>query len=274
MSVWSYEGKRVAIVGCFSGMGEACAHELRRLGAEVHGADVRKSQVKMASFRPIDLKDRASIDAAVDDIAGNIDALFNCAGLPQTFSAIDVMKVNFIGMRHWTERWLPRMKRGGAIVTISSNAGYQYAARLPTLLEFLAQADWDSASAWVKTHPEVVADGYAFSKEAINVWTMQQGARLAKGGVRINCTCPGPTITPMMDDFVKVAPKQVFDAFSQPTGRHATPAEQAYPLIFLNSDAAAFISGQTLMVDGGFVGGVASGEIDVQKLVAQAFANS
>jgi hypothetical protein len=76
----------------------------------------------------------------------------------------------------------------------------------------------------------------------------------------------------MMNDFVKVAPKQVFDAFSQPTGRHATAAEQAYPLIFLNSDAAGFISGHALMIDGGFVGGVNSGELDVQKLLAAAMA--
>src|SRR3954453_16278327 len=94
---WSYKGKRVAIVGCFSGMGEATAREVVRLGGEVHGVDVKESPVDLASFRTCDLRDPASIEAAVDGIGGEIDALFNCAGLPGgKFSGIDVMKVNFI----------------------------------------------------------------------------------------------------------------------------------------------------------------------------------
>ena len=47
---WSYQGKKVVITGCFSGMGEAAARELVRLGAEVHGVDIKESPVKMASF--------------------------------------------------------------------------------------------------------------------------------------------------------------------------------------------------------------------------------
>lgn len=74
----------------------------------------------------------------------------------------------------------------------------------------------------------------------------------------------------MMKEFVKIAPKHVFDAFSEPTGRPSSAEEQAYPLIFLNSGAAGFISGHALMVDGGFVGGVNSREIDVKKLLAAA----
>src|SRR5688500_14177306 len=103
MNLWSYAGKRVVIAGCFSGMGVACARELVRLGAEVHGLDVRVSPVKLASFRQVDLREPASIDSAVKAIGGEVDGVFNCAGLPQTFPALDVMKVNFIGMRHWTE---------------------------------------------------------------------------------------------------------------------------------------------------------------------------
>src|ERR1700683_1257739 len=126
MSVWAYEGKRVVVAGCFSGMGEATARELVRLGAEVHGVDVRDSAVPMASFHRVDLKDPASIDAGVSAIGGEIDGLFNCAGLPQTFPAVDVMKVNFIGMRHWTESWIPKMRRGSGVVTIASNAAFPF----------------------------------------------------------------------------------------------------------------------------------------------------
>ncbi|HEY2659780.1 MAG TPA: coniferyl-alcohol dehydrogenase [Caulobacteraceae bacterium] len=271
MSVWSYEGKRVAIAGCFSGMGEATARELVRLGAEVHGVDIRESPVSLASFRTVDLKDPAAIDAAVEAIGGRIDGLFNCAGLPQTFPALDVMKVNFLGMRHWTERWIPRMTKGSGVVTIASNAAYRYQERLTTTLELVNTPDFDSGAAWVEQHPDVVADGYSFSKEAIVVYTLKRAAELAKQGVRLNVTLPGPTATPMMTDhFVKVAPKQVFDAFAEPTGRQSTSAEQAYPLVFLNSDAASFLSGLAMPVDGGFTGGVTTGVIDVQKLLAKA----
>jgi len=272
MSLWSYEGKRVVIAGCFSGIGEATARELVRLGAEVHGVDVRESAVPMASFHLVDLKNPAAIDAAVDAIGGRIDGLFNCAGLPQTFPAMDVMKVNFIGMRHWTERWIPHMNSGAGVATIASNAAYRYVERLPTTLELVRTPDYGSAVAWCEAHPDVVADGYGFSKEAIVVYTLKRAAELAKQGVRMNVTLPSPVATPMMDHFVKVAPKQVFDAFSEPIGRMSQPAEQAHPLVFLNSEAAGFVSGVALPVDYGFTGGVQTGVLDVQKLLATAMA--
>lgn len=270
MDLFSYRGKRVAIVGCFSGIGEACARELVNLGAEVHGADVRETPAPVASFRTVDLRDPASIDAAVESIGGKIDALFNCAGLPQTFPALDVMKVNFIGMRHWTERWIPRMNAGGAICTIASNAAYQFQARLPLTTELVETPDFASAVQWVEAHKDTVADGYGFSKEAIVVYTLRRSIALAKKGIRINVTLPSPTTTPMMQEFVKVAPAKVFEIFSEPLGRHATAAEQAWPLILLNSNAAAFISGHAMPVDFGFTAGVQTGLINVQAMLAKA----
>lgn len=273
MGLWSYEGRRVVIAGCFSGIGEAVARELVALGAEVHGVDVRESPVPLASFRQVDLKDRAAIDAAVAAIGGEIDGLFNCAGLPQTFPALDVMRVNFIGMRHWTESWIPRMRPGSGVATIASNAAYRFQDRLPTTLELVSTPDWDAALAWCEAHPEVIADGYGFSKEAIVVYTLKRAAELARQGVRMNVTLPSPTATPMMSDhFVKVAPKQVFDAFSEPIGRHATAAEQAWPLVYLNMPAAGFVSGLAMPVDAGFTGGINTGVLDLNALLAKAMA--
>lgn len=271
MSVWDYTGKRAVIVGCFSGMGEACARELVRLGAEVHGFDIRPSPVEMASFATVDLRNPASIDAALRSLDGDIDVLFNCAGLPGgTFSPADVMKVNFSGMRYWTEQWLPRIRRGGAIASISSTAGFAYLQHMTTVMEFLSTPDFDAACAWVEAHPDVITEGYGFSKEASTVWTMLMGPRTIARGVRINCICPGPTQTPMMGDFERNAGASVVDIFTKPINRRSTPAEQAYPLIFLNSDAASFINGHVLNVDGGFVGGVLTGQIDIKAALAQA----
>lgn len=274
MDILSYKGKRVVVAGCFSGMGEVVARELVALGAEVHGVDIKESPVKLASFHNIDLRDPGSIDTAVDAIGGEIDALFNCAGLPQTFPALDVMKVNYIGMRYWTEKWLPRIRRGGAIGLISSNAGMGHMMHAAEIGELISISDFAGAVAWVEGHPELVGDGYSFSKEVSSFWTMLMGAITIKQGVRINCTAPGPTETPMMPNFEAVAGAQVIDVFIQPSGRRSKAAEQAWPLIFLNSDAASYINGHILNVDGGFVGGVMTGQIDVQGSIEKALANA
>ncbi len=83
----NYKNKRVVVSGCFSGMGEATAKLLLNLGADVHGLDYKDSSLPLASFTRVDLREPSSIDAAVQKIGGRVDALFNCAGLPQTFPA-------------------------------------------------------------------------------------------------------------------------------------------------------------------------------------------
>lgn len=268
--IWSYAGKRVVIAGCFSGMGEACARELVRLSAEVHGVDIKPSPVTLASFTQVDLKDTAAIEAAVEAIGGQVDAVFNCAGLPQTFPAVDVVSVNFIGIRHWTNQWIPRIRPGGAIVTVSSNAAMNYHARLALLKEFVAIEDPVAALEWVHSHLDAVADGYGFSKEALVVWTQQRGVDLIKQGIRINATLPSPTATPMMKDFEVVAGTKILEIFALPSGRQSTAEEQAWPLVFLNSPAAGFISGVCLPVDGAFTGGVNTGLIDLPALIGEA----
>lgn len=262
---WSYEGKRVVIAGCASGMGEATARELVRCGAEVHGVDVRPSPVDLASFRTCDLRDRGSVDTAVDAIGGAVDALFNCAGLPQTFPSIDVMTVNFIGMRYWTERIAALMNRGGAIATIASTAGFGYLQRLPTVLEFVGHTGFDEARQWCEDHADVVGDGYSFSKEAIIVWTMASAASYIERGFRINCISPAPTSTPMMDEFEKATSAEVVDVFTLPIGRRALATEMASPMVFLNSDGASYINGHNLNVDGGFVGSITTGMLDLAQ---------
>lgn len=265
MGVWSFEGKRVVIAGCFSGMGEAAARELVNLGAEVHGVDIRESPVALASFTQVDLRDPASIDAAIASIGGEIDCLFNCSGLPQTFPAIDVIKVNYIGMRYWTEQWAPKIRKGGAIATITSTAGMGHMMRAALHEELIGLSSFADAVAWVEARIETLGDPYSFSKETMQYWTLVASQEFIKQGVRINCTAPGPTQTPMMNDFEKVVGgADVMDIYTQPINRRSSPAEQAYPLIFLNSNAASYLNGHVLDVDGGFTAGVMTGRIKMQ----------
>ncbi|WHO38949.1 coniferyl-alcohol dehydrogenase [Sphingobium sp. AP49] len=266
--ILGYKGKRVIVSGCFSGMGEATAKLLLELGAEVHGLDFKDSSLPLASFTNVDLRDPASIEAAVAGIGGKVDALFNCAGLPQSFPPLDVMKVNFIGLRHLTEQVLPLMGPGGAIASIASTGGLGWSRRIPTNMEFVTTKGYDAAVAWCEAHlDDVVKEGYSFSKENVIVWTQFMGAHLIKKGIRINCTLPSPTQTPMMATFEAASGKDVVAAAAEPMGRYSTPAEQASGIVLLNSDLASIVNGVVFPVDGGFMGGVATGQVDLSVMM-------
>ncbi len=269
-----YRDRSVVVTGCATGMGAATAAMLTRLGAQVHGFDVREPDADLASFAPCDLRDPASIEQATSTLGGApVHALFNCAGLPQTVNdPIDVMKVNFIGMRAFTEAVVPSMPRGSAIASIASSAAFDHTARLETTLELVRTSGYDDALAWCQAHPDHIAGGYRPSKDAVIAWTMLAGAELIRRGIRINCTSPGPTTTPMMTSFENDTGPKVVDLFTVPIMRRADPVEQAAPLLFLNSDAASYINGHNLMVDGGFAGAVMSGAVDLAALYADAIA--
>ena len=267
MDFLGYNGKRVIVSGCFSGMGEATARQLVGLGAEVHGLDYKETALGLASFTRVDLRDPAAIDAAIAAIGGKVDALFNCAGLPQTAAPLDVMKVNYAAMRRVTEQVLPLMSEGAAIASISSTAGMGWSRKIPQLMELVKHETYEGAVGWCEANMEAVGEGYSLSKEAIILWTMLASSKLIKRGIRLNCTLPGPTQTPMMDHFESATEARVLNTFIQPIDRRSTPEEQAAALIFLNSDKSSYINGVALPVDGGFLGGVATGQVDLSALM-------
>jgi NAD(P)-dependent dehydrogenase (short-subunit alcohol dehydrogenase family) len=267
--ILGYKNKRVIVSGCYSGMGEATAKILLDLGAEVHGLDFKQSELPLASFNQIDLRDPASIEAGVAKVGGKVDALFNCAGLAGggAFPPLDTFKVNFIGTRHLTDCVLPLMGPGGAIVSIASTGGLGWSRRIPVHMELLQTKGFAEALAWAEAHMDQVAEGYAFSKEAVIVWTQFMGAHLIKKGIRINCSLPSPTQTPMMATFHATSGKEVVDAAAEPLGRYTTPAEQAGPLVLICSDLAGVVNGVVLPVDGGFMGGLTTGQVDISKMM-------
>jgi NAD(P)-dependent dehydrogenase (short-subunit alcohol dehydrogenase family) len=256
MTDLGYRGRRVAVTGCASGIGCATAQALIGQGAEVMGFDVAEPDLPLARFTKLDLRDAAAIEAAADAVPGSVDGLFNCAGIPPGRPPLDVMAVNFIGMRRLTERLLDRMAPGSAIVSVSSNGGAGWRRQLPKLRELVAAEGFEAASAWCRANSAVVAEGYRFSKAAIIAWTLIQAAPLARRGVRINCTLPGAVQTPMLDEIERTTPRAAIDVVAEPAGRRSTPEEQAWPLLMLNSAAAAYVNGAAVPVDGGFLAGV------------------
>ncbi len=258
-----YEGKRVIVTGAASGMGAATAQILVDLGAEVHAIDINKPEVTgIASYSECDLREPDQIDATIAKIGKIVNALFNCAGLPNTFAPIDVMLVNFCGLRQLTEQVIPHMIEGSAIASIASTAGIGWLQNMELLFGLLATPDFASARAWCEEHPKELANAYGLSKEAINAYTALRSFALAPSGIRFNCLNPGPTDTPMMPEFEKAVGKKYMDEFPVPLGRHAVAEEQAWPLVFLNSPRASFVTGHQLDVDGGFKGGLFTGQID------------
>ena len=260
--ILGYEGKTVVITGCATGMGAAAAELLVELGAEVHALDVQDVQAAVKQSIAIDLQDQASIDAALPKLPDRIDSIFHCAGVPgpPRFSALQTMLVNFIGPRHLGEALEARIVDGGAIASITSLAGMGYSNNMEKVNEFLATPDFASARAWCEANPDT-ANGYLFSKQAIIAYTKTRAAKLLEREIRINCLSPAPTDTPMLPSFHNQVSKEFIEEhFLSPVGRNATAAEMGDPLVFLNSHAARFISGQNLCVDFGYWASVEMGQ--------------
>jgi NAD(P)-dependent dehydrogenase (short-subunit alcohol dehydrogenase family) len=184
------------------------------------------------------------------------------------------MLVNFAAPRHLASCVVPHMSDGGAICSISSTAGSGYLLNLEKWMPLVDTPDFASAKAWCEGHPDDILGGYSQSKEALIIWTMKAAMDLNAKGIRLNCISPGPTDTPMMPAFEDLAGGgQIIDLFAQGLGRRSTPAEQGWPMIFLNSDAASYISGENLNTDGGTVSAITTGrlvlEFDPEMLAQQ-----
>ena len=259
--ILGYEGKRCVVVGAATGMGEACARTLVEMGAEVIALDIAPITVPVKQALEVDLSDPASIEAAAEQIPGDVPSLFVCAGVPGPpgFDALQTMVVNFVGVRHCIEVLLPRVPKGGAVSLISSVAGIGYKKNLEKWKELMAIGSFDASRAWCEANPEL-ANGYLGSKQALNVYTQMRASELVAREIRLNALLPAPTDTPMLPIFHgQAGGKETLEQFFlAPIGRNATSEEMADPLILLNSDAARFVSGHLLIVDYGYCG-----EVDV-----------
>lgn len=255
--LFDYAGRRVVVTGCASGIGAALVGQLVELGADVVGLDLRPPTFAIDEFHPVDLSDPASIDVAVKSVTGQVDALFNVAGVSSGIgNPLLVVKIDFLGTRHLTEALAPRMPSGGAIASVSSLAASNYEANAAEVAGLLNTRSFDDGVAWCDEHPDALADGgYRLAKEAIILYGMMHAAPLGARGIRINCTAPGVTETPILDQLRTKYGQDYLDSFPKPLGRVSNPDEQAAVLIFLNSQAAGYITGQVVWVDGGIIAG-------------------
>lgn len=255
-----FTGRRYVVTGAASGIGHAVAEKLLAAGAEVYSLDRNAPTAAVTRHIEVDLSNPRSIDAAVEQLEGKFDGLMNVAGVPGTAPADLVLAVNALAVRYLTQLFLGRLKPGGTVTTVSSTAGFGWPARLGAINELLSTESFEDGAAWFKTNPQQ-GNAYNFSKEVTTVYTMSRGLVAAQQGFRINAVLPGPVETPILADFEDTMGKDTLDGLKALLGRHATPDDIAGAIVFLASDAARWINGHALVVDGGATGAVLSGVI-------------
>lgn len=246
------QGKTIVVTGVSSGIGSDTAKLLRQHGAHVIGVDRNDPTLSLDGFVKADLAEQAAIDAALRQLPERIDGLANVAGVPGTAAVDLVARVNFLGLRHLTQRLAERMPAGGSVVNVSSILGYEWPARLDLHKALAETPSFEAGLAWLARNPVPQDSCYQYFKEALIVWTLTQSQKLFLGrGVRMNCVAPGPVFTPILGDFVQMLGQERVQADAHRMKRPAFTDEVAAAIVFMLGDDARWISGANLPVDGG-----------------------
>jgi 3-oxoacyl-[acyl-carrier protein] reductase len=226
----------VAVVtGASRGIGKATADLLREQGVMTFGISQHIENTDWT--RQCDVRDEDSVSSAFRELVstyGQIDILVNCAGVVSTKGPLDlsvqewetVLGVNLIGTYLCCKHAILNMRsrQYGKIVNVSSIAG--------------------------RSHSRTASVAYTCSKYGVIGVTRQLAATFGKEGININCVAPSQTMSEML---MANIPKEQLDALasSNPLGRLSEPREVAQTICFLTSDAASYINGAVIDVNGG-----------------------
>jgi NAD(P)-dependent dehydrogenase (short-subunit alcohol dehydrogenase family) len=264
-----YRGTTAVVVGCSTGIGQATLRILGGLGATVYAVGRNEPPVPHEGFFRTDLADLDAVTATVGALAeiGPIDHVLVCSGVPFTREPAEVIRVNYVGLRHLVDSVVPFMADGGNVCVTASNTAYGWEKQMPTMLELVSIADPRDAIAWCNDHATLLADGfsaYVLSKHALMTWVTHRAPTLAaERGIRLNCVSPGLTETPMVEEIASQrGSRELVDSFPHPLfGRITTAEEGAWPIVLLNSRLNAVVTGGVLFADQGVAGGLATGAV-------------
>jgi len=243
------DGKVAMITGSASGLGLVAAQLFAREGARVVIADVVDGDEAVdsvldaggeAAYARCDVSDDASVAAAVEfavETFGGLHVLYNNAGISPgdddnpTNTSDDTwqrtLDVNVTGVARCMRHGIPAMlaSGGGSIVNVASFVAHMGAAT-----------------------PQIA---YTASKGAVLAMTRETAAIYARQGLRCNALCPGPVLTPLLAKFLSDDAKRARRLVHIPMGRFGEPIEIARGALFLASDESSWMTGQSLIIDGG-----------------------
>lgn len=255
----------VAIVtGAASGMGRACVDALRPLADVIVAVDLKTPDIEGTVGVACDVSDPGAVAALVDRVRelGPFRALAHAAGIsPVMADARRVFEVDLVGTQLILDGFEDLVTEGSAAVCFSSIAAYQIApyatAEQDALIDAPLEADFCERAAASAANDSGLA--YSLAKRGVIRACGRAAVRWGKRGGRVNSLAPGLIDTPMgRAEFAKQpAMKPMFDA--TPLGRFGESEEVAAAVAFLLSDAASFISGIDLPVDGAVLQGMAAG---------------
>jgi NAD(P)-dependent dehydrogenase (short-subunit alcohol dehydrogenase family) len=187
-------GKTIVITGVSSGIGARTAELALQLGADVIGIDRRVPEAKMESFIEGDLSTGAGVDEIVTHLPPRFDALCNVAGVSGTLGAAKTLAINFYGLRELSLAAAPRLREGGAIVSVASIAGYGWRANLERAKALVGVSGFPEKPDVAGNYVVNDAEGYPVSKEALLLWTLRAAHQdpFRARGIRVNAISPGP----------------------------------------------------------------------------------
>jgi NAD(P)-dependent dehydrogenase (short-subunit alcohol dehydrogenase family) len=244
------------VTGAGSGMGRACLEQLRGTVDRLVAVDLRAPEVDGAVGLACDVSDPADVAALAARVAelGPLRALVHAAGISPTMAdARRVLAVDLVGTELVLDAFEPSVGPGTAAVCFSSSAAYAVApyvdADQEALLAEPLTADFlDRATALVGGDPGLA---YALSKVGVIRAAARAAVRWAARGGRVTSLAPGLIDTPMGRQELEHQEAMRAMLARVPAGRLGRPEEVAAVAAFLVSDAASYVNGIDVLVDGG-----------------------
>ena len=252
---FGYTDKVCVVTGASSGMGKATVETLVDMGAKVYALDINPCNVEgIEKFIECNLAKREQIDEAFKQIPEHIDCFFGVAGLSGSKTDYrTTFDCNYTANMYITLNYLKqRMKNGDAIVYCTSTAGLEWKKFKKEQNKVVHARTWEEVENVTRkiasSAPATFA--YMYSKRCLSQFACEQAVEFAKLGIRINNVLPASTDTGMKQEFQDmIGSEEALIAQTGLAGRLAKSEEMAYPMVFLNSDMASFISGLDMVVD-------------------------